>query len=283
MLQNVKKYIIVRSLISVIPGKIQRIFRNYELLYETVEVSYNNRAIAYYSNIFYILIYYNMKYYLIHGVDKSRGPRMLNEFMQANIPENDVTFILSHNKDVLTDEFIQSVIMHNESNTCGIYVPPGCRNLRKGQISCTYKHYLALKDIVENGYEYAVIMEDNIFFKGDVSKRIETYISQLNEYYPDWDIIFDSDWTSYTENQTTQDILVYAKSNDINKFGHGGTRCAHFYLLTKKCAKKLYDNYLPFNNAPDWWMNDLFRKLDIKSHWAEPSIVGLFPHVSTAN
>ena len=224
-----------------------------------------------------------MQYYLIHGVDKTRGPRMAAEFVKANIPENNVHWILSHNKDVLTQELVETLLIKTESNTCGIYVPPGCPYLRAGQISCTYKHYLALKNIVENNYEYAVIMEDNIYFKGNVSERVNTYIEQLNNYYPDWDIIFDSDWTNYKEGEINTDILVYPKSNEINKYGHGGTRCAHFYLLTQKCAKQLYENYLPFNNAPDWWMNDLFRKLNIKAYWAEPSIVGLFPHISTAN
>jgi hypothetical protein len=30
-------------------------------------------------------------------------------------------------------------------------------------------------------------------------------------------------------------------------------------------------------------MNDLFRKLNIKSFWAEPSISNVFPHISTAD
>ena len=37
------------------------------------------------------------------------------------------------------------------------------------------------------------------------------------------------------------------------------------------------------NNASDWWTNDLFRKLEIKSFWSEPSISDVFPHVSTGN
>ena len=55
-----------------------------------------------------------------------------------------------------------------------------------------------------------------------------------------------------------------------------------FYLLNLGCAKKLYDNYIPFNNAPDWYMNDLFRKLNIKCFWSEPSVVKVWEHISTA-
>jgi len=223
-----------------------------------------------------------MHYHIINGVDKTRAARMSSEFVKANVPEKDVFWITSHNKDVLTDEFIKTIVNQNESETNGRYVLPGCPNLNKGQISCTYKHYLALKNIVENGYEYAVILEDNIFFKGDLNERVNQYILQLNTYYPDWDVIFDSDWATYKEGEIKSDRLVYPKSNGMDDYTLGGTRGACFYLLTLKCAKKLYDNYLPFNHAPDWWMNDLFRKLDIKSFWAEPNIIGVFPHTHTA-
>jgi hypothetical protein len=225
----------------------------------------------------------DIQYHIIHGVDKDRAGRMSNEFIKANISQNNVYWVLSHNKDKLTDEFIKTIVDQNESISNNRLVGPGCPHLKKGQISCTYKHYLALKNIVENGYEYAVIMEDNIYFKGDVNERVDKYIKQLNKFYPDWDVLFDSDWEPYKEGAVRPDLLVYPKDIEMNKYDFGGTRCAHFYLLTQKCAKKLYDNYLPFNHAPDHWMNDVFRKLNIKSYWAEPSIVGVFPHISTAN
>jgi GR25 family glycosyltransferase involved in LPS biosynthesis len=224
-----------------------------------------------------------MKYYLIHGVDKMRESRMINEFLNANIPLDDVCWIRCHNKDTLTYDFVKQLLIQTESNTCGIPVAAGCPTLRPGQISCTFKHYLALEDMVKNNYPYAVIMEDNIFFNGNVPERINIYIQQLNNFYPDWDILFDTNWKTYAEGPIINGLFVYPKSNEINQFGHGGSRCAQFYLLTLNCSKKLYKNYIPFNNSPDWWMNDLFRKLNIKSFWAEPSIADVFPHVSTAN
>ena len=54
---------------------------------------------------------------------------------------------------------------------------------------------------------------------------------------------------------------------------HGGTRAAQFYFVNQKSAKKLYDNFLPFNHSADMWMNDVLRKIDAKSFWAEPSLV----------
>jgi GR25 family glycosyltransferase involved in LPS biosynthesis len=221
-----------------------------------------------------------MKYYVISGIDKSRRPRLENQFIINNVDLSNVNWILYPNRDEITEELYNKIIIHGASLSCNIYTHN--TQLKLGQISCSYKHYLALKDIVENNYEYAVIMEDAVEFLKPVNETLELYISELNTFYPDWDIIFDSDWCSYKESEVTPERTVYPKNIQINNNDHGGTRCAHFYLLTQKCAKKLYDNYIPFNNAPDWWMNDLFRKLNIKSFYAEPSIVHVYKHKSTA-
>lgn len=228
----------------------------------------------------------NVQYYLIHGVDKERGPRMISEFYKWGLDNNKVKWILEPNKDKITNEFRSQVLFKEPSYSCGNYTLPNCPNIRNGQISCTFKHYLCLKDIVENDYDYGIIMEDNQFFCDNIPTTVEKYINQLNKLYSDWDIIFDTKWKSYkdiNEQQVFDNIFVYPKSNEITKYCHGGTRLAQFYILTNKCAKKLYENYIPFNNAPDWWMNDLFRKLYIKSFWSEPSISDVFPHISTAN
>lgn len=226
----------------------------------------------------------SIQYYLIHGIDASRKDRMLGEFEKWGLDNARVKWILTPNKHEISNEMRNSLLIQTESNSCGNYVPPGCPYTGNGVISCTYKHYLCLKDIVENNYDYGVIMEDNQFFSGNIPETIEKYIHQLNNLYPDWDILFDTKWKKYNdvhELETTEDICVYPKSNEISAYCHGGTRLAEFYVVTNACAKKMLDHYIPFNNAPDWWMNDLFRKLGIKSFWSEPSISAVYPHTST--
>jgi len=139
--------------------------------------------------------------------------------------------------------------------------------------------------MVEKNHEYGVIMEDNIYFTGPIEKTVEKYIEQLNTMYCDWDILFDSNWIRVNDNgennMVEENILVYPKSNNpTNNYG-GGSRLAQFYIVTNKCAKTLFENYIPFKNNPDHWMNELFRKLDIQCFWSEPSITHTFPHIST--
>jgi GR25 family glycosyltransferase involved in LPS biosynthesis len=228
----------------------------------------------------------NAQYYLIHGIDKQRGPRMINEFNKWGLDNNKVKWILEPNKNNISDIMRKQLLNQKESTSCGIVYPPGCPNIGNGKTSCTYKHFLCLKDIVANNYDYGIIMEDNQFFCSNILETVEKYINQLNEMYPGWDIIFDTKWKKVqdiNEVNVVDGVYVYPKSNEITPYCHGGTRLAQFYIVTNKCAKKMFENYIPFNNAPDWWMNDLFRKLAIKSFWSEPSISDVFPHLSTAN
>ena len=227
----------------------------------------------------------NIKYYLIHGIDKSRGPRMLDEFKKWGLDNNNVVWVLDPNKDKINTEMRKELLIQKSSFSCGVAFQAGCPNIGNGVVSCSLKHFLCLKDIVENNYEYGVIMEDNQFFCDNIPKTVDKYITQLNEIYPEWDILFDTKWKSVQSLgvEVVDNIYVYPKTNEISEHGHGGTRLAQFYVITNKCARKLYENYIPFNNAPDWWMNDLFRLLNINSYWSEPSISAVFPHVSTAN
>jgi hypothetical protein len=224
----------------------------------------------------------NLQYYLIHNLDTTRRQTMMNEFTKWGFDLNKITWMLHPNKDEITDELLHSLIIKEPSYSCGILIPPERTLGAKGLVCCTYKHYLALKDIVDNNYDYGVIIEDNICFKGKIPELIDIYIKQLNENYGEWDVLFDGDWGTYQEGPTNSNLLVYPKSNKIAWDCHGSTKSAAFYLIKKECAKKLIEHYIPFNNSPDWWMNDLFRKLNVKSFWVEPRQVYVHPgHIST--
>jgi GR25 family glycosyltransferase involved in LPS biosynthesis len=224
-----------------------------------------------------------MKYYLIHGIDTSRKQRMLNEFEKFGLDNSLVNWITGFNKYDLSDDFIKTIVKQENSYCCG--VPMSANSLNRGQISCTYKHYLAIKNFVESGDDYGIIMEDNVGFNSNIPERVNLYIEQLNKYHSDWDAIFDFEWhqsARYIEGPLIDGIYVYPKTNEITSQCHGSTKCAQFYILTKKAAKILYNNYLPFNHAPDWYMNDLFRKFNMKVFWAEPGINIGWVHNSTA-
>jgi GR25 family glycosyltransferase involved in LPS biosynthesis len=215
----------------------------------------------------------NIKYYLIHNGTEERKEIMTNEFKKWGFDLDNIEWIIHPNKNELDEDLMNQVVLQVPCTSNNRPAPPSRMLLRRGLISCTYKHYLCLKNIVENNYDYGIIMEDSITFLDNIPNLVNKYIEQLNSVYGKWDILFDSNWTRYMESPTQPELLVYPKSNEITDQCHGGTKAAVFYLLTKECAKKLMDNYLPFYDSPDWFMNDLFRKLDIKSFWVDPPMV----------
>ena len=95
----------------------------------------------------------NLRYYLIHGLDPKRGRIMMEEFKKWNFELDKIKWILHPNKDEITDELLDSIIIKEPSYSANIFIPPERTRNAKGLVCCTYKHYLALKDIVENNYD----------------------------------------------------------------------------------------------------------------------------------
>jgi hypothetical protein len=204
-----------------------------------------------------------MKYYLLHGVDPTRKPFMEDQFAKFGIPANDVTWITEPNKfDILPEG-----ICTND-------------NLTKGQIACTYKHYLALKDIVEKKHSVAVIMEDNIEFRDNVPRKLDRYFRHV---HPNWGCIFDSDiiGLKYIESAVTFIRSVYKKSNQVTNQCHGGSKGANFIVITLEAATKMVSTFLPFHEVSDHNYNKLLREHSINSYWAEPPNVHKIERQST--
>ena len=142
-------------------------------------------------------------------------------------------------------------------------------NLTIGQVAITYKHYLALADIVQKKLPVAVIMEDNIEFLSNVPEKISQYLAQLPT---DWDCVFDSDFFGwhFIESPIEPAKLVYKKSNEPTGQCGGASKGAHFMLVSNKCAEALFNNFLPFSNVSDHFYNYLAKKLNLNCYWAEP-------------
>lgn len=211
----------------------------------------------------------NVKTYLIYGIDKQRKPRMINEFKEHNIDPDKVQWVTFPNKDDLTEEMLEKYVAKDVT-------------LRPGQIACTIKHYLILQDIVKNQYPIALVLEDNIAFKCDYSKKVDEYINELSSFEEGWDICFDSSLLNYIEEPINNKRQIYKKTNEITKQCHGGTRGVACYLITLECATKLYKSFLPFEKVSDFWYNHLFRLKGIRSYWVNPNNVYVAPHNSTA-
>ena len=53
----------------------------------------------------------NIKYYLIHGIDKERGPRMISEFKKWGLDNENIKWMLTPNKDEITNEIREKLLI----------------------------------------------------------------------------------------------------------------------------------------------------------------------------
>jgi GR25 family glycosyltransferase involved in LPS biosynthesis len=225
-------------------------------------------------------------HYVIHNDDPTRREKMTAEFEKCGIP--DVKWMIYPNRKDFTPEFRQkyirdNVVHYNGENICSV----GFFNDQCGLVSCTYKHYAALKDAVENNCDYCLVMEDNSTFDKDVYKlTLEKYIPQLNELYGnEWDGFFNlenNEWGVYEENPVVDGIYVYPKSNARAR-SEGSTKAGRYYIFKRDFAKRVVDAYLPIYAAPDAQMNFIFRNLNARMFWIQPPTVFNDPtHISCA-
>lgn len=216
-----------------------------------------------------------MKYYLIH-YDPDRIDFMKNQFTKYNINNDDITWMSHPNYDELTDILIDEIYDKNRlSYTKNSLYADSYKNIDhkimpKGAISCSYKHYLCMKDIVNKSLQYAVIMEDNIEFKKDVESTLESYLNELPE---DWDIMFEGDICNLHA-----DIV-----NDKNIYRMNETRGLNFYLLSQNGAKKLIKKIIPFSLNLDNFINLLIyeKEINLVLYWGEIGLVNKINREST--
>jgi hypothetical protein len=206
-----------------------------------------------------------IRYYIIHNCDPMRKERMDKQLARVGIPENDTLWMNHPNRDELTPELIST------------FVDSSASQMKKGQISCTYKHYMSMKHFLTTDADIAVIIEDNNQILEDVPTKMRAYLKELPE---GWDACFDFGvrCCPYTEQPVVPDRLIYPKSNVFP----GSTRCASFYFMSRSCVEKLVPLFSPVRIVVDWWLNELFRKIDARVFWVEPSNVTEWPHTSTA-
>lgn len=190
-----------------------------------------------------------MKIFVIHYKKlHDRKKDIIAQFEKFNF--TDYEFIERYDRDELTDE--------DKHNFVGGYKP--C------QIAITLSHLYAYNVIVEK-YQGALILEDDAILHEDFVELFNSYIDQLPSNF---DIFFIGHGCNLHIPQENINLgcNVYKKQE---------TRCTDSYVITKKCAQKITDYFHCMDykiDAPvDFWLNNVFKDLNLDVYWAEPHIV----------
>lgn len=127
-------------------------------------------------------------------------------------------------------------------------------DMTKQEIAITLSHIGVWKKMVEDNVEYALILEDDVFFTKNFSTKIDeiwSYISKRN-----FDMLFLSfDYVKGTD-------LSLINENEIVHKPNAGIWQASGYILSKEGVKKLLGS-LPVYGPVDLWFNLQFDYLNI--------------------
>jgi glycosyl transferase, family 25 len=194
-----------------------------------------------------------MKVFVVH-YDKliKRKYAILKQLHDQNIePE----FVSNHGKETLTKDEIDSF-----------------NGLSLTEISIFLHHIECYKKIVENEYDFALILEDDVILNKNFFDILEDYMKHLPK---DWDVFYVGDGCD-----KHIPLNVLNKYKNCRAFRNNEDRCADSYLISKKTANLIYtifrnkiNNKIKIDLAIDMWMNRLYKTMPfLKIFWAEPTI-----------
>ena len=136
------------------------------------------------------------------------------------------------------------------------------RQMRMAEISLGIKHYQAWRDIEQNGYDYGIILEDDVIILPDFLENMNHNLSQTPA---DWDVICFGYGSFMRVPERERGKTVYPMTPPKIK-------CTDSYLISGRAAKLMADAVLPFSQPIDWEMLYWVNKLDLKVYWWDPPL-----------
>ena len=145
------------------------------------------------------------------------------------------------------------------------------RELNIPEISCTIKHFEAIRRASESSADYSLILEDDIVLVDNFSTRLK---KELEGTPADWDAIFIGtgcgEWFQEIKLKGLQHV-----SNNSHCFlmSHPATNCAEGYLIKKNIARTIYNGAKPFHLISDWELAYQLYAANARVYWWHPSLI----------
>jgi GR25 family glycosyltransferase involved in LPS biosynthesis len=210
------------------------------------------------------------KTYVIHYTKLEDRKISIENFFKKYKYEN-YKFIEKFDKEELTEDVIAEYyepsieqydqkIKHTYANNCESF-----RKLKPAEISCTIKHFEAIKKISEECSNYGFIIEDDIYPINNFGNNFNNYLEKTPK---DWDAIFMGNCCSLRVSKAgvISQQVAFLKQ-------HPATKCADAYLIKRELAEKITNNTEKFCTISDWELSYLLKKYDAKVYWWEPNLI----------
>ena len=209
------------------------------------------------------------KIYVTHYTKLTERKQRLDDFLSRN--NISAEFITIYDRDDLSPEFIKKCYTANEAdfnNTIGKAYGTACvpyRHINLPEISCTLKHYDAIRRLSIECKEYGLVFEDDVI-------GVDNFVNLFNEYLAktpsDWDAIFMGGCCGLriAPSATVQGQIAFHK-------GHPASKCGDGYMLKTSLAKKMAETMMPFNTISDWELSYQLYLHNAKVYWWEPPLL----------
>ncbi len=149
-----------------------------------------------------------------------------------------------------------------KKKTTPIEIEP--RKLSKSELSLLYKHYIALKKIVNEKHETTLILEDDVLFTEDF---VNLFNKHLENTPSDWDYIFPGSGCNLRIHPS---IIEDGKTAYLKD--HPATKCTDSMIIKKSSAKKILSTFNKWDLPADWELNFQLKHHDMKVYWWEPPV-----------
>ena len=139
------------------------------------------------------------------------------------------------------------------------------KQLTRSELSIAFKHLKIYEDIVKNGIQTALVLEDDVVFEEDfVNKFNFNLMSTPN----DWDLIFIGSGCNLRipPNNVISGKIAYKKE-------HPASKCADSYLINLSASDRILNTIIPFTLPIDFEINHHMRIHDMSVYWWEPPVI----------
>ena len=127
------------------------------------------------------------------------------------------------------------------------------RKIRDGEIGCALSHYKIYKRMINEGMDFACILEDDNVYSDNFKEVVNNVTRVINPLEPQ--VILLSNRTK--EKHTSKDFLIMPARRDSGTFS---------YVITKVAAKRILDANLPMHVPCDYWRRWVSRGLVFLFH-----------------
>lgn len=209
------------------------------------------------------------KTYLVHYTKlEDRKKQVDQQFKHFGI---DFECISQFDQEDLTDELLQKHYDSSEESynskihpTYGNGSTPH-RILSRGEISCVFKHKVAIQKIAKECDNYGVVFEDDAVFVEDFVEKFNQFLDSTPD---DWDAIFIGSCAGLRIAPQFLKENVYAY-----KVNHPASKGTDSYLLKRDLAEKISVTMDKFVTAADWELSYQLKLHNANVYWWEPPLV----------